>query len=102
VPRTAGTIDLAVGERCDGPSLRRRAGHRLDRRTAPRRVRAIGKRAGLGAVHTAHADESSRWRSGQNLVLLASLAMVASSVRSNEDGTVKSLNAPQDAQIGWW
>jgi hypothetical protein len=28
--------------------------------------------------------------------------MVASSVRSNEDGTVKSLTAPQDAQIRWW
>jgi len=38
VPRTARTIDLAVGER-------------LDRRTAHRWVRSIGKRAGLGAVH---------------------------------------------------
>jgi site-specific recombinase XerD len=31
--------------------LRRRDGHRLDRRTAHRWVRSIGKRAGLGAVH---------------------------------------------------
>jgi integrase/recombinase XerD len=51
VPRTARTIDLAVGERHDGPILRRRDGNRLDRRTAHRWVRAIGKRAGLGAVH---------------------------------------------------
>jgi Phage integrase family len=45
------TIDLAVGERYEGPILRRRDGERLDRRTAHRWVRAIGKRAGLGAVH---------------------------------------------------
>src|ERR687892_739394 len=51
VPRTARTIDLAVGERHDGPILRRRDGQRLDRRTAHRWVRSIGKRAGLGGVH---------------------------------------------------
>jgi integrase/recombinase XerD len=51
VPRTARTIDLAVGERCEGPILRRRDGERLDRRTAHRWARSIGKRAGLGAVH---------------------------------------------------
>ena len=34
-----------------GPILRRRDGQRLDRRTAHRWVRSIGKRAGLGAVH---------------------------------------------------
>jgi integrase len=51
VPRTARTIDLAVGERFEGPILRRRDGQRLDRRTAHRWVRAIGKRAGLGQVH---------------------------------------------------
>ena len=51
VPRTARTIDLAVGERSEGPILRRRDGTRLDRRTAHRWVRSIGKRAGVGAVH---------------------------------------------------
>jgi integrase/recombinase XerD len=51
VPRTARTIDLAVGERHEGPILRRRDGHRLDRRTAHRWVHSIGKRAGIGAVH---------------------------------------------------
>jgi integrase len=51
VPRTARTIDLAVGERTEGPILRRRDGVRLDRRTAHRWVRSIGKRAGLGSVH---------------------------------------------------
>jgi integrase len=34
-----------------GPILCRRDGQRLDRRTAHRWVRSIGKRAGLGAVH---------------------------------------------------
>ena len=51
VPRTARTIDLAVGERRDGAILVRHDGERLDRRTARRWVRSIGKRAGLGAVH---------------------------------------------------
>jgi integrase/recombinase XerD len=51
VSRTARTIDLAVGERHDGPILRRRDGQRLDRRTTHRWVRSIGKRAGLGDVH---------------------------------------------------
>jgi integrase/recombinase XerD len=51
VPRTARTLDLAIGERCEGPILRRRDGQRLDRRTAHRWVRSIGKRAGLGLVH---------------------------------------------------
>jgi site-specific recombinase XerD len=51
VPRTSRTIDLAVGERHDGPILRRRDGNRLDRRTAHRWIRSIGKRAGLGSVH---------------------------------------------------
>ena len=51
VPRTARTIDLAVGERHEGPILRRRDGQRLDRRTAHRWVRSIGRRAGLGHVH---------------------------------------------------
>ncbi len=51
VPRTARTIDLAIGERRDGPILQRHDGHRLNRRTAPRWVRSIGKRAELGLVH---------------------------------------------------
>ncbi|MBV8159844.1 MAG: tyrosine-type recombinase/integrase [Acidimicrobiia bacterium] len=51
VPRTARTVDLAVGERTAGPILRRHDGERLDRRTAHRWVRSIGKRAGLGLVH---------------------------------------------------
>src|SRR5271167_2731667 len=51
VPRVARTIDLVLGERCGGPILHRRDGERLDRRTAHRWVRSIGKRAGVGIVH---------------------------------------------------
>jgi site-specific recombinase XerD len=51
VPRAARTLDLAIGERSKGPILRRRDGNRLDRRTAHRWVRSIGKRAGLGVVY---------------------------------------------------
>jgi site-specific recombinase XerD len=49
--RSSRTVDLAIGERREGPIPRRRDGKRLDRRTAHRWVRSIGKRAGLGAVH---------------------------------------------------
>lgn len=41
---------LAIGERQQGPILRRADGQRLDRRTARRWVRSIAKRAGLGVV----------------------------------------------------
>jgi integrase len=41
VPRTSRTIDLAIGERVDGPILRRRDGQRLDRRTAHRWVTEV-------------------------------------------------------------
>jgi integrase/recombinase XerD len=51
VPRTARTIDLAVGERAMGPILVRHDRSRLDPRTAHRWVRAIGQRAGLDGVH---------------------------------------------------
>ena len=51
VPRVARTIDLVLGERCEGPILHRHDGERLDRRTAHRWVRSIGKKAGLGVVH---------------------------------------------------
>lgn len=51
VPRTARTIDLAIGERTAGPILLRHDGQRLDRRTAHRWVRSIAHRAALGDVH---------------------------------------------------
>jgi integrase/recombinase XerD len=51
VPRTARPLDLAIGERHDGPILTRSDGQRLDRRTAHRWVRSIGKKAGIGSVH---------------------------------------------------
>jgi len=51
VPRTARTIDLAIGERTAGPILLRHDGSRLDRHTAHRWVRSTAKRAGIGHVH---------------------------------------------------
>ena len=47
----ATTLDLVIGERTEGPILRRHDGARLDPRTANRWVRTIGKRAGLDHVH---------------------------------------------------
>lgn len=51
VPRTARTVDLAIGERSEGPILLRHDGDRLDTRTAFRWARAVGKQAGLERIH---------------------------------------------------
>ena len=46
-PRTALAIDLAIGERPDGPIFTTTAGKRLDRHGAGRVVRRVARRAGL-------------------------------------------------------
>ena len=46
-PRTARAIDLAVGERVDGPIFRGPDGQRLDRHGAARAVRRVARRAGI-------------------------------------------------------
>jgi integrase len=46
-PRTARSLDLAIGERIDGPIFRRADGERLDRHDASRLVRRVAKRAGI-------------------------------------------------------
>jgi integrase/recombinase XerD len=45
-PRTARVIDLAVGERCEGPIFASATGGRIDRHAAGRVVRRIARRAG--------------------------------------------------------
>ena len=59
VPRTARTDDLAIGERHEGPILVRRDGQRLDRRTAHRWVRSIGRRDSATSIPTCCAPRSS-------------------------------------------
>ena len=46
-PRTARAVDLAVGERCEGPIFCDKAGVRLDRHSAARIVRRIARKAGI-------------------------------------------------------
>jgi site-specific recombinase XerD len=46
-PRTARAIDLAVGERCEGPIFTAADGQRLDRHAAGRIVRRVARRAGI-------------------------------------------------------
>jgi integrase/recombinase XerD len=46
-PRTARAIDLAIGERTDGPIFVTVDGRRLDRHGASRIVRRVGRRAGI-------------------------------------------------------
>jgi integrase/recombinase XerD len=53
-PRTARAIDLAVGERTDGPVFLATDGRRLDRHGAGRIVRKTARRAGIAKTVTPH------------------------------------------------
>ena len=53
-PRTARAIDLAIGERTDGPVFLAADGRRLDRHGAGRIVRKVARRAGIGKTVTPH------------------------------------------------
>jgi Phage integrase family len=46
-PRTARAIDLAIGERCEGPVFPGPGSRRLDRHGAARIVRRVARRAGI-------------------------------------------------------
>jgi site-specific recombinase XerD len=46
-PRTARAVDLAIGERCEGPVFLRADGQRMDRHGARRIVRRVARRAGI-------------------------------------------------------
>ena len=53
-PRTARAIDLATGERCDGPIFLAADGRRPDRHGAGRIVRKVARRAGIAKFVTPH------------------------------------------------
>ncbi len=53
-PRTARALDLAIGERTEGPVLLAKDGRRLDRHGAGRVVRRIARRAGIAKPVTPH------------------------------------------------
>ena len=54
-PRTARAVELAVGERCEGPILTGADGTRLDRHGAARIVRRLARRAGIAKRVGPHA-----------------------------------------------
>ena len=53
-PRTARAIDMAIGERTDGPVFLAADRRRLDRYPAGRIVRRIARRAGIAKIVTPH------------------------------------------------
>ena len=53
-PRTARAIDLAIGERTEGPVFLAKDGRRLDRHGAGRMVRKTARRAGIAKIVTPH------------------------------------------------
>jgi integrase/recombinase XerD len=53
-PRTARAIDLAVGERCEGPIFVTPVGRRLDRHGAARIVRRLARRAEITKIVGPH------------------------------------------------
>ena len=68
-PRTARAIDLAIGERLDGPIFLRPDGQRMDRHSAGRIVRRVARRAGLNqedqSAHVAARVHHRRPRRGR-------------------------------------
>jgi len=69
-PRTARAIDLATGERTDGPIFLAADGRRLDRHGAGRIIRKVARRAGIAkAVTLTRSDTRSsppRWMPGSH------------------------------------
>jgi integrase/recombinase XerD len=63
-PRTARAIDLAIGERSEGPLFLTPDGHRLDRHGAARIVRRVARRAGITRCPrgASHADPRTTMR----------------------------------------
>ena len=55
-PRTARAIDLAIGERCEGPIFLIADGRRLDRHGAARIVRRVARRAGITKLVGPHTE----------------------------------------------
>jgi integrase/recombinase XerD len=53
-PRTARAIDLAIGERTDGPMFLAADGRRLDRHGARRIVRKVARHSGIGKAVMPH------------------------------------------------
>jgi integrase/recombinase XerD len=53
-PRTARALDLAIGERTEGPVFLAADGRRLDRHAAGRLVRRTARRAGIAKLITPH------------------------------------------------
>ncbi len=69
-PRTARAIDLAIGERCEGPVFLGPAGGRLDRHGAGRIVRRVARRAGITKpVGHAHPSASVHHRGDAGVLL---------------------------------
>ena len=64
-PRTARAIDLAIGERTEGPMFLAGDGRRLDRLGAGRIVRKVARRAGIGKAITPRTPRHSGMRSSQ-------------------------------------
>jgi integrase/recombinase XerD len=64
-PRTARAIDLAIGERCDGPIFLAADGRRLDRHGAARIVRRAAARAGIRKPVGPHAPARIHHRSAR-------------------------------------
>src|ERR1700751_622747 len=58
-PRTARAIDLATGERCDGPIFLAAGGRRLDRHGAGQIVRRAARRDQQGRRPRTHSDTRS-------------------------------------------
>ena len=85
-PRTARAIDLAVGERCEGPIFLSTGGARLDRQGAGRIVRRIARRAGIAKPVDPHTLRHAFITAAQ----MSGVASDASFPGRRDDGAVRA------------
>jgi hypothetical protein len=80
-PRTARAIDLAIGERCEGPIFVIPDGRRLDRHGAARIVRRVARRAGITKIVGPLRPAPQIWSVGPTAVLAIRPRLNGESVR---------------------
>jgi integrase/recombinase XerD len=68
-PRTARAVDLAIGERCEGPVFLAADGRRLDRHGAGRIVRRVAAAPESEAGRAAHPRHAHHPRAGRGVPL---------------------------------
>jgi integrase/recombinase XerD len=98
-PRTARAIDLATGDRCDGPVFLTAGGRRLDHHGAGRIVRRVARRARISKAVTVPRPDGPR---GGGLTMRRLPSPQSCALRSYESAPcLRSPVAPPATRLAW-